>query len=391
MAETTLRGITWDHDRGLRPLVATADVYRERFPGVRVEWQGRTLQAFADQDVAALAEKFDLIVLDHPSIGYAVERRCLARLDDRPDRVDPSFIDDQRRNSVGRSFESYVWENALWALPIDAAAQVASHRPDLLDRLDAGVPETWDEVLGLGRAARAVDAYVAMPSIPVDAVCAYFAKATADGADPFTGNRDARAEALEVLRELISIAHPASTTWNPPRMYERMASADDVVYCPLAFGYSNYARPGYRPRLVEFTPPPAGRTGARVGTLGGAGIAVSASSPNTDEAIHYATFVASKEVQQREYVGAEGQPAHRAAWFDDDANAISNGYFRATLPGVDGAYLRPRHAGFLEFQDSAGALAHAFLRDGGGAVDVIDRLDAIDAETRYRRSGRAGT
>jgi multiple sugar transport system substrate-binding protein len=382
-----LRGITWDHDRGLRPLVATAAAYAERASGIRVDWEVRSLQAFADEPVDVLAARFDLIVLDHPSTGTAVERGCIARLDERLDRVDRSFLEDQRRNSVGRSYESYVWDGALWALPIDAAAQVASYRPDVLERLEATVPETWDDVFALAHAMRGTKVYVAMPSIPVDAVLAYCASAVADGVDPFNGDLTSRARALERLRELVALAHPGSTTWNPPRLYEHMASADDVAYCPLAFGYSNYARPGYRARPLAFAPAPASRSGVRVGTLGGAGIAVSASSPNAGEAIRYAAFVASPAIQRRTYVRADGQPAHRSAWLDDDANAMTKGYFRATLPGLDAAYLRPRHAGFLEFQERAGDLVHGYLTERGSAPDVIDRLDATYAETR----GRTGT
>jgi multiple sugar transport system substrate-binding protein len=375
----TLRGITWDHDRGLRPLVATAAAYAEREPDVRVDWEVRSLQAFADQDVASLAQRFDLIVLDHPSIGSAVGRECLVPLDEH---LDEAYLRNQETNSVGRSYESYAWEGHVWALAIDAAAQVASYRPDLLALLVREVPETWDQVVSLAEAAREMHAYVALPSIPVDAVLSFCASAVAEGVDPFVGDRTTRATALERLARVVELGHPDSTSWNPPRLYEQMSSTDDVVYCPLGFGYSNYARPGYRERLLAFAPAPAGGSSARVGTLGGAGIAVSASSPNRDAAIAYAAFVASAEVQRGVYVREQGQPGHRSAWVDDDANDLAGGYFRRTLPGLDVAYLRPRDAGFLELQDDAGELVHRYLVDGGDALDVVDRLDAIVHETR---------
>ncbi len=381
-APVTLRGITWNHDRGFRPLVATADAYPERVPGVRVEWRVRSLQAFADEPVDRLAERFDLVVLDHPSIGYAVQCGCLVRIDERLDRVDPSFVEDLRTNSVGRSYESYLWDGALWALPIDAAAQVASYRPDLLERLGRGVPETWDDVFVLAREAGRVGASVALPFIPVDAVLSYCAGAVSDGVDPFDGGRTERAAALDRLAELVGLTHRDSRMWNPPTLYEHMSAHDDVLYCPLAFGYSNYARPGYRKRLVAFAPAPAGRAGARVGTLGGAGLAVSAAASNVSEAIRYAAFVASPEVQRGRYVSNDGQPAHRSAWTDERANELTGGYFMATLPALETAYLRPRHAAFLEWQDRAGDVVHRFLTDGGDALEVVDRLDAIDAETR---------
>lgn len=375
----TLRGITWDHDRGLRPLVATAAAYGDREPGVRVEWQVRSLQAFADQDVAALAERFDLIVLDHPSLGSAVERNCLVALDEH---LDGAFLRDQRANSVGRSHESYVWEGHVWALASDAAAQVACYRPDLMALLGRRIPETWDEVESLAREARDIQAFVALPSIPVDAVLSFCAAAVADGVDPFEGERAGRAAVLERLGRIVTLAHPGSTSWSPPGLYEHMASADDVVYCPLGFGYSNYARPGYRDRLLAFAPAPAWGSGARVGTLGGAGIAVSASSARVDEAVAYAAFVASPEVQRGVFVRDQGQPGHRSAWTDDEANALTGGYFRATLPGLDAAWLRPRYDGFLDVQDRAGDLVHRYLVDGGDPFDVVDRLEDIVAETR---------
>ena len=42
--------------------------------------------------------------------------------------------------------------------------------------------------------------------------------------------------------------------WNPIIAYEAMTSRDDYVYCPFAYGYSNYARRGYAPH-----PAPVGR------------------------------------------------------------------------------------------------------------------------------------
>lgn len=373
-----LRGITWEHDRGLEPLLATARVYAEVRPDVRVEWEARSLQAFADQAVDALAERFDLVVLDHPSIGFAVARGSLVALDEH---LEADLLADQRAGSVGRSFDSYVWDGHLWALAIDAASQVASYRPDLLALLGRDVPRTWEDVFALARDTRETNAYVAIPSIPVDALMSFFSLSVAGGADPFSGSRRARRLALERLAALVHLAHPGSVSWNPPRMYEHMVAADDVVYCPLGFGYSNYARPGYRGRLVAFAPAPIGAAGTPAGTLGGAGLAVSARTREVEAACAYAAFVASAEVQRETYAHAGGQPGHRAAWVDETANAATNDYFRATLPSLDAAYLRPRHDGYLAFQDRAGEVIRRFLSEGGDAVDTLGTLDAINRET----------
>jgi multiple sugar transport system substrate-binding protein len=375
----TLRGITWDHDRGLKPLVATAAAFAEREPTVHVEWRVRSLQAFADQDVASLADRFDLIVLDHPSIGFAVERGCLVALDQH---LEPAFLLDQKVNSVGRSYSSYVWDGHVWALAIDAAAQVASYRPELLEPLGVGVPQTWIEVLQLADLAWEGGMSVAIPLIPVDAILSYLAMSIAEGIDAFDGPRSSRAVVLERFRGLAVRAHPMSPIWDPPAMYDHMAETDEVVYCPLGFGYSNYARPDYRRHLLAFAPPPSGSGGIGVGTLGGAGLGISSSSRDIDASVRYAAFVASPDVQQGIYVRAHGQPGYRRAWTDDAVNRLTNDYFRDTLLGLDAAHLRPRHVGFLDFQDRAGGLVHDYLDHGGDPLDVVDRLDTTYAETR---------
>lgn len=385
MTRVELRGVTWDHERGLGGLRATADAYAEVRPDVGVEWTVRSLQAFADQAVDALAERFDLIYLDHPAIGYATARSCLVPLDEH---MDGTFLEDHAANSVGRSVESYRWEGHQWALATDVAAQVAAYRPDLLERAGVRLPRTWGDVALAADELRRHDLWVALPAIPVDAMCAFLAICVAHGEELFAGEervvgREAGREALEAMRRVVGASHPESMSWNPPRMLEHMSTQDDVAYCPLAFGYSNYARPGFRSRLVRFTGGPAGDDGLPRGTLGGAGLAVSGHSPAIDEAVAYARFVAEPQIQRTVYVEGGGQPGHRSAWTEPSVNRASSGFFLDTLAALDAAYLRPRYDGFLRFQDAGGETLHAWLLDGGPAeADAV--LDALDA--RYRES-----
>jgi multiple sugar transport system substrate-binding protein len=378
-----LRGVSWNHVRGLGGVRATADAFAASHDDMRIEWAARSLQAFADEPVDRLAERFDLIVLDHPAIGFAVARGCLLPVDEH---LDPAFLDELRSSTVGRSFESYEWEGHVWALPIDAAAQVASYRPDLLDRIGANVPRTWGDVVDLAELARSVGAWVAFPSIPVDAVLAFLALCGAVGEEPcqrhdVVVSHDTGVRALETLQRVVAASHPESTSRNPPSMLERLSTTDEVAYCPLAFGYSNYARSGFRPNLVRFAPAPDGGDGVPHGTLGGAGLAVSAHSRNVDAAIEYARFVAGAETQRTVYFDGGGQPGHRAAWTDPAVNASSAGFFADTLPALDAAWLRPRYDGVLEFQERGGELINSWLRDGGDAEAVLNALDTWYAES----------
>jgi multiple sugar transport system substrate-binding protein len=388
-APTVLRGITWDHVRGLGGLQATAAAWSARRPGVTVEWTTRSLQAFADQPVDQLARQFDLIYLDHPAVGEAVARSCLVPLDEHLDRAALAV---QATGSVGRSAESYVWERHRWALATDAAAQVAAYRPDLLQRAGVTVPRTWPEALDAAAALRRAGRWAALPAIPVDAACAFLAVCAALGETPFsTGqvvSRRIGRSALALLAAMVERCHPSSLDWNPPRLLEAMSGGDEVAYCPLAFGYANYARPGFRDHLVLAAPPPAGNDGVPRGTLGGAGLAVSAHSAAVADAVGYAAWVARPEVQRTRYFEAGGQPGHRSAWTDDAVNAAASGFFRDTLGALDAAVLRPRHDGFLAFQELAGDLVHGHLRHGGDPDRVLAALDAAWQASHREHAGR---
>ena len=132
-----LRGMTWDHPRGYEPLHACSAAWRER-TGVQIEWERRSLQDFESFPVAELAARYDLIVIDHPHVGQVTRAGCLVPLETGTGS-DAVFA------AVGASLQSYRFEERLWALPIDAAAQVQAWRPDRL----AAPPADWAAVLEL--------------------------------------------------------------------------------------------------------------------------------------------------------------------------------------------------------------------------------------------------
>jgi multiple sugar transport system substrate-binding protein len=167
-----------------------------------------------------------------------------------------------------------------------------------------------------------------------------------------------------------------------------MATTDEIAYVPLAFGYASFGRASAASHALAFAPGPAGAAGVPSGTLGGAGLAVFASSAHVEAACAYAAFTASAEAQRGVYVRGGGQPGHRSAWTDPEVNASSGGAYAATLDALDAAYLRPRHDGFLTFQDEAGTLLHASVRDD--AADADDVLDALDASYRSSLVSTAG-
>jgi multiple sugar transport system substrate-binding protein len=378
MQTRSLTGITWNHTRGYLPLVAAAQRFADRDPGIEIVWHKRSLQEFADAPIERLAESFDLLVIDHPFVGYAARHPTLLPLEEH---LPVDYLADQAANSVGRSFESYLFGDHLWALPIDAATPVSAHRPDLLERHGVSLPETWAELLALARLG-----VVALPAIPVDALMAFYMFCLGLGEEPFAGDDEVASPAtavaaLEALRELVACCEPACLDRNPIRTYEAMVARDDLVYCPFAYGYSTYAQPNYADPPLKFGGLVTLDDRRLRSTLGGTGLAISRRCRDIDLAVSYARFVASPVCQRGLYTRAGGQPGHRGAWLDPVVNAGAGNFYRDTLPTLDDAYLRPRYDGYIPFQDRAGEVVHTYLRDGGDPHRMLD-----DINRHYRES-----
>ncbi|MEL7234508.1 MAG: ABC transporter substrate-binding protein, partial [Chloroflexota bacterium] len=310
--KTVLRGITWNHSRGFVSVVATAQRYHEMHPNVEIHWDKRSLQAFADAPIADLAEKYDMLVIDHPWAGFAAASGILLPLQEH---LSAAFMADQAANSVGKSHESYIFDGNQCALAIDAATPVSAHRPDLLARYDLDVPQTWDDLLELARKGRVI-----VPGIPIDTLMNWYMLCSTLGEPPFAETEwrvsdDTALQALEMLRELTNLCPPEIFDRNPIKTYDTLSSSDDYVYCPFAYGYSNYSRRGYSDAVLMFGDlVEIGDGGRGQSTLGGTGLAISSKCDALDVATDYAMFTASPRIQQTIFAESGGQPGHRSAW-----------------------------------------------------------------------------
>lgn len=382
-----LRGSTWNHVRGYAPLVATAKTYQLTHPEVAIHWDKRSLQDFADFPVETLAEAYDLVMIDHPSVGTCELRRCFLPLDEL---LEAETLRTLARQSVGRSHLSYTYNGHTWALAIDTASHVSAYRPDLLQRQNLTVPRSWEQVVNLAQGlCRAGKTAVAIPLIPVDSLMCFYTLCASAGEDPFSlddwhvVSPETGLRVLDLMRQVLPLLHSESLNWNPIQVLDRMSSTDEVSYCPWLFGYSNYARTGYASFQCQFTNIPTLNGGLSKGAiLGGAGLAVTSKCANPSVAADYASFVASAECQKSVYFESGGQPGNIEAWRDPAVNRASNGFFLSTLETVTHSYVRPRYPGYIHFQTQAGLLLHKYLKAGGHASHLLEELDELHCGTR---------
>jgi multiple sugar transport system substrate-binding protein len=366
-ASVTLRGMTWDHPRGYEPLRGCSAIWKER-AGVNLVWDRRSLQDFESFPVEDLARRYDLIVIDHPHVGQITRENCLLPLDDA--RLSPIA-----RGKVGGSYDSYRWQGQQWALPIDAATQVQAWRPDRL-----GAPaRNWNAMLELARSGRvAVPMRTPHSLMCLFTLCAHLgAPGAVEGPDLF--DAEVGSEAYERIRELTSYTAPSCNAMDPIAVFEQMAQAESKIDCvPLIYGYVNYSVRDFRPARIAFADMPTIAGRAPMGSvLGGTGIAVSARTAHAAQAMEFALWVAGAEVQSGPYVEAGGQAGHATAWADDAVNAAAGHFYGATRATIEGAWVRPRHDGYMPFQHAASERLNSALRAGEPARALFTDLNRM--------------
>jgi multiple sugar transport system substrate-binding protein len=280
-------------------------------------WERQSLEGFEAHPIADLAERYDLIVLDHPHLGDAVAAECLVPLESL---FAAEEIAAWAAASVGRSFASYHYAGKNWALPLDAATQVTAFRSELLQ--DEPPPTTWDAVIALAQ-RRSVCLSLAGPhaALTFMSICtALGGSAASKDPDQFVSS-GVGTEALAIMAALYRRATRLALGKNPIGILEAMAQGADIAYCPLIYGYVNYAAAAADRHAVRFGDVPAVRAGGMLGsTLGGTGLAITRRTTITSELLAHLRHLMSEHTQCRLIPHHDGQPSARARWEDKEVN-----------------------------------------------------------------------
>jgi multiple sugar transport system substrate-binding protein len=304
-------------------------------------------------------------VIDHPGLGQSVRDGALRPLDELLSAAELAACAEV---SAGRSYASYQFDGHQWALPIDAAAQVSVCRANRAGRGGPGCPlderpASWADAR---RAARVHPTAICLGGphalLMFSAICVALGAppASADtDTDTAFADPDAGAEAAGIMADLLEQADATLAGRNPIAVLDAMAADDGPVYCPLVYGYVTYQRPRPGARALTAFDAPAGPGG--IGSvLGGTGLAVTRSCADLPAAREQLLRLVSRDVQVGLYAELGGQSADRRAWSDASADESAGGFYSATRATIEAAWVRPRFAGYVEFQ----AAASAGLRDG---------------------------
>lgn len=339
-------------------MLACSQAWERLHPDVLIEWVFRSLRDFGDQPLELVARGYDLLVIDHPFCGTAEQTGCVLPVDSLADSAELKPV---ACGSIGRSFDSYTFHGHQWAVPTDAACQVAAVRDDLLG--PAATPTTWDEVMAL---ARERPGKVGLPLAPPHAISSFLTLCANQDMASIAGSslveKEVGIRSLHTLTELHRLGPEEALSWEPPDALKQLTSTDDLVYVPLTYGYLTYSNAAIDGRRCRFLDIPSFGSGPVGSMLGGAGIAISSGCIDRAAAVQFALWVAGPETQRKIVAPSGGQPSGRTCWTDPVLDTQAGGFFSGTIATMEASWVRPRDAWWPAFQLAGGSAIVESLR-----------------------------
>ncbi len=373
MAE--LRGTTWAHTRAIAPLAAASQWFVDIHGGSPAAWSTHSARQFGEGPLEELAAAFDLVCFDHPHVGHIAHSRVFLPLEDHLSQAD---LLERRHASTGHSFASYASDGHQWGIPIDAAGTMAAWHPARLQAKSLEVPASWDQLL---RLASENPGLVVQPFSRMTTTALFFAmSASLCNRGPQRLDGANFGECLERLAQLFELTHGGHgfKLGSIDVLKLVMQRESNIAFVPFAYPYSCFARTDLLAPALRFGPHPK-LSGALAwnGVLGGAGIAVSASSAQAAQAIDLLRWLTSGECQSTFFGACLGQPADRRAWTSPMLNATTQDFYSNGLALMDAAWLRPTDVAFHAIQSRLADELHAYLQSQSSRHEACRNISGL--------------
>jgi multiple sugar transport system substrate-binding protein len=190
--------------------------------------------------------------------------------------------------------------------------------------------------------------------------------------------------AMEILKELIGFCDQKFNKKNPIQVYETLVNdLEKEIYCPFAYGYTNYSRKGYANNILTFGNVIHGPSGKSLRTVvGGAGNALSNNCGEKDAALNYIQYNMSAQCQSTVYFDNGGQPGRRQAWHNLDTNKNYSNFFLNTIETIDNSYMRSRYNGYMHLQDNGCMILHEYLLNNSPSKEAFDKINRCYKESQ---------
>nr|WP_238351053.1 extracellular solute-binding protein [Kribbella shirazensis] len=332
-------------------------------PDVEVVWERQPLAGFESTPLVELAEQYDLLVIDHPGLGAAIEAGAVLPVDDV---FSPEDLALWESSAVQPTWESYQLNGRGWALPLDAATQACVYRPGCMPT----PPSSWSDFLGL----TGVVLCVAGPHAGL-----MLLGMAGDRTGEHLLHPRRAVEALELLRAVWKRSDQSVAGLDPIGIHELLV-AGEAVCCPLVYSYAYYGH------TLAWSAAPRLRPDDALGngTLGGTGLAITPRSYSKVLAVtKYVRGLLDVRTQLEVVSAVGGQSATAAVWESSAVDTAWNGHYSATLGTLRASYIRPRFDGWIGFQDELAERVRELLGNDDDPGRAVDRIEDDFRKVRH--------
>ena len=88
----------------------------------------------------------------------------------------------------------------------------------------------------------------------------------------------------------------------------------------------------------------------------------------------YAYWIAGSDCQKKTYYKNGGQPGNSVAWEDEKINKETNNFFSNTRKTLEEAWVRPKHNGYMNFQNEGGNIINEYLKTSSDEMKIYEKL-----------------
>ncbi|BCL68783.1 membrane protein [Vibrio nigripulchritudo] len=363
----SFKGLTWDHPRGYQALQTSLDW--QDCPVA--QWDIQPLSGFEETPLEELADQYDLLVIDHPHLGQAVESQCLQPLDML---FSPMWLEELKTSCIGLSAQSYWYDSHCWALPLDASSQIMAYQK-----------QAEDAVLGLGgwqdliKGNLKYQLCLAGPHPTLQLLAMTLSLDPSLKSDALFIPEDEGVESLDLFKSVFKNSIEPSRVLNPIELLDTLSRSDSLDLCPFVYGYVNYSTESSN---LCVTSPIGGES-----ILGGTGIAITQRCTVNNDLLIYLKKLLSPNIQSAFIPNNGGQPSFQSAWSEANINQNSNDFYQNAFSTVNGAHLRPRHPGYTHFQDKAAHLIRHSLFHSEPSRYTIKKINQLYSKTKEPNHG----
>jgi len=315
------------------------------------------------------------------------------------------YSEGEENTHFARLIENATYSGGLKAMPLWSGVGLLYYRSDLLEKYDAPVPRTWDELEATAariqaaerRAGRQVWGFLFEASPGEGLTSNALEWLSAMGGAPILRpngrvfvDDPVAMETLKRVKGWIGTLSPPDVTSLRNETARQMFQKGNVVFMrnwPYAWALSQRENSPLRGK-VGVTTMPSGAGGGDTGTNGGWYLGVSKRSEHPEVAADLALFMTSQDEQLSRALFNSQNPTRPALYRDPDIRNMS-GFFQTVFDGLQRSLNRPNYVlrgSYTHVSRQWSAAVHAYL--DGDETDPTPRFAALqDYFERLERRG----